>query len=76
MQDFNDCLASIEEKPIYCILNLLRVYLFVKEGLISSKLEAGIWGSASLPSQLKVTAAKALDVYQTNATNTVFSSFV
>ncbi len=47
--DFKECLNSIEENPVYCILNMIRVYTFLKDGTISSKLEAGDWALEKLP---------------------------
>src|SRR5699024_3594932 len=49
MGDFKDCIQNIEDEPIYGILNGLRVYWYLKEGVISSKSEAGHWGLAILP---------------------------
>ncbi|WP_052345682.1 aminoglycoside adenylyltransferase domain-containing protein [Paucisalibacillus sp. EB02] len=53
MEDFEDCLVGIVDNPIYCSLNLLRVYWYLKEGVISSKQEAGEWGLHILPPKLK-----------------------
>lgn len=73
LSDFYDCLENINQKPIYCILNLLRVFLFVKEGIISSKKEAGIWGSLNLPNHLKVTVDKAREAYKSNLESNIFT---
>ncbi|ASK63862.1 hypothetical protein CFK37_17700 [Virgibacillus phasianinus] len=63
MGDFQDCLENIEVDPIYSILNLIRVYWFLKEGIISSKQEAGNWGLSSLPKGLCFTIQKVVDRY-------------
>lgn len=63
MEDFQDCLKNMVDDPIYCGLNLLRVYWYLKEGVISSKEEAGIWGEAELPIELKTTVQKLGDGY-------------
>ncbi|WP_257348728.1 aminoglycoside adenylyltransferase domain-containing protein [Pseudalkalibacillus decolorationis] len=64
MEDYQDCLESIEQKPIYSILNILRVYWFVKEGVISSKEETGTWGLNYLPKEFHRTIRKALEGYR------------
>lgn len=66
LSDYNDCLDNMEHTPVYCILNLLRVYLFVKEERITSKQEAGFWGSHHLPQNINGIAKKALLAYETN----------
>lgn len=61
--DFNDCLENIFEMPVYCTLNLIRVYLYLSEGIISSKQEAGNWGLSSLPKELFLTLEKVMYNY-------------
>jgi predicted nucleotidyltransferase len=61
--DFKDCLDSIEEDPIYCTLNLIRVFWYLKEGVISSKQEAGNWGLLTLPKELSITVNKVIGCY-------------
>ena len=68
LQDYKDCLVEIERKPIYCTLNLLRIYLYVKEGKITSKQEAGHWGLENLPIYLRGTVYKALHGYESGLT--------
>ncbi|MGD6801445.1 aminoglycoside adenylyltransferase domain-containing protein [Rossellomorea aquimaris] len=63
MGDFEDCLENIEENPVYCILNIMRVYWYLKEGVISSKYEAGSWGTSSLPAEFAFTVEKAAECY-------------
>lgn len=63
MDDFHDCLGNIEKDPVYCALNLIRVYWYLKEGKISSKQEAGNWGLSSLPKELNSTIQKAVHSY-------------
>ncbi|MUK90658.1 DUF4111 domain-containing protein [Ornithinibacillus sp. L9] len=63
MGDFEECIQNIEKEPIYCILNMLRVYLFLKEGLISSKLEAGKLGMKFLPKKACSTVQKVVNHY-------------
>lgn len=61
--DFNECLENIVETPVYCTLNLIRVYIYLSEGIISSKEEAGIWGLKSLPEAMKQTLQKVVANY-------------
>ena len=62
--DYEECLANIVDDPIYCSLNMLRVFWYVKEGIISSKQEAGNWGLTSLPDEMKGTMQKVVNSYQ------------
>jgi hypothetical protein len=41
--------------PIYGTLNLIRVFWYLKEGVISSKQEAGYWVLLTLPKELSIT---------------------
>ncbi|KKI91100.1 hypothetical protein WQ54_16750 [Bacillus sp. SA1-12] len=63
MGDFQDCLESIEEDPIYCTLNLIRVFWYLKERMISSKQEAGNWGITSFPNEMSFTIQKVVTNY-------------
>lgn len=60
MGDFQDCLEGIEEDPIYCTLNLLRVLWYINDDVISSKQEAGNWGIVALPLDVRYTIQKVL----------------
>lgn len=64
INDYQDCLTNIEDDPIYCSLNILRVYWYLKEGVISSKVEAGNWGMKNLPENIAETVRKVNDSYQ------------
>ncbi|WP_226658257.1 aminoglycoside adenylyltransferase domain-containing protein [Guptibacillus hwajinpoensis] len=61
--DFEECVEGMASNPIYSILNTIRVYWYLKDGVISSKKEAGIWGLDSLPIELKFTVEKAIHCY-------------
>ncbi|MDX8342247.1 aminoglycoside adenylyltransferase domain-containing protein [Rossellomorea sp. YZS02] len=61
--DFQDCLERIEEEPIYCTLNMIRVFWYLEEGVISSKEEAGRWGLSTLPKEFSSTVHKVIDCY-------------
>lgn len=58
--DFEECVEDINRHPVYSIHNMLRVYWYVKEEVISSKKEAGDWGITSLPRELRLTVEKAV----------------
>ncbi|MBM7578538.1 streptomycin 3'-adenylyltransferase [Jeotgalibacillus terrae] len=64
MNDVRDCIEHIEEDPVYCILNMLRVYWYIKSGVISSKQETGEWGVSVLSGKKKETVEKALLCYK------------
>lgn len=69
--DYQECLENIEEDPINCLLNLVRVFWYLKEGVISSKQEAGNWGLKNFPQELSNTISKVVDSYANgNGTNT------
>ncbi|MBP2239694.1 streptomycin 3'-adenylyltransferase [Cytobacillus eiseniae] len=69
MNDFNDCLEQIEYNPIYCTLNLIRVYMYISEGEIVSKLHAGEWGLRNLPNEFIGLIKKVLTGYQSEDKN-------
>lgn len=46
-----------------CTLNIIRVFCYLKEGIISSKEEAGKWGLSLLPTELHSTIQKVHDGY-------------
>ncbi|WP_284141171.1 MULTISPECIES: aminoglycoside adenylyltransferase domain-containing protein [unclassified Virgibacillus] len=60
MADFQDCLVKIIEDPRYSILNMLRVYIYLKKGVVASKQEAGKWGMDVLPQPLANTVKKVM----------------
>ncbi|WP_404458618.1 aminoglycoside adenylyltransferase domain-containing protein [Oceanobacillus kapialis] len=72
MEDFKNCLQTIEQNPVYSTLNLLRVYWYLQEGVISSKKEAGRWGVATLPDDMKDTVKKVLECYELNREDNEF----
>lgn len=54
-REFTDCLELIESKPVNSILNLLRIFFYLKNELILSKSEAGVQGLTYLPDQFSGT---------------------
>ncbi|QDP41144.1 aminoglycoside adenylyltransferase domain-containing protein [Radiobacillus deserti] len=63
LSDYKDCVKNMEEDPVYSILNMIRVYRYLKEGKISSKQEAGIWALSSFPKELSETIKKVMACY-------------
>jgi predicted nucleotidyltransferase len=61
--DYLECLEKIEEDPIYCVLNMMRVYLYVKSEMIVSKHEAGTWGLSGLPDEIQRTIKSVMTIY-------------
>ncbi|WP_025784364.1 aminoglycoside adenylyltransferase domain-containing protein [Sporosarcina sp. D27] len=72
MGDFQDCVRNIEDEPVYCCLNLIRVFWYLKEGVISSKQDAGDWGLKILPQDLRITVEKAINIYTDKKNNNSF----
>lgn len=56
--------ASIADRPVYAVLNLCRVLLFLEEGCIASKDEGGEWGSRALPTEYRSLVRHALRLYR------------
>ncbi len=73
LADFTDSIFSdaewIGERmsvfPVYTVLNLCRVYAFMKDGLICSKAEGARWAMLNLDQKWHNTIAKGLHNYQT-----------
>ncbi|WP_377890072.1 aminoglycoside adenylyltransferase domain-containing protein [Alkalihalobacillus sp. R86527] len=63
LYDYEDCLEDIESNPVYCMLNIVRVYWYLHDEVISSKQEAGIWGRTSFPGKIGITIEKAYENY-------------
>nr|WP_252187733.1 DUF4111 domain-containing protein [Anaeromonas frigoriresistens] len=61
--DITNAKDDIVDNPVYIILNLCRVLYFIKENVISSKLEGGNWGKKILPQKYKYLIEDALNVY-------------
>lgn len=61
--DYEDCLNNMEHEPIYCTLNLIRVYWYFKEEKISSKQEAGMWGFSHLPTEFHPLIQQVAEAY-------------
>ncbi|MED5017370.1 DUF4111 domain-containing protein [Paenibacillus chibensis] len=64
--DIDGALEEITDNPVYYVLNLSRVLLYVRESVISSKKEAGEWAVAlpEIPARYKPIIAKCLAKYE------------
>jgi streptomycin 3"-adenylyltransferase len=62
--DFADARDAIVDHPLYGILNLCRVYWYVRDSEISSKVEAGRWAARTLLAAFRPMARQAVGVYQ------------
>jgi len=62
--DVDGALEGITENPVYYVLNLARVLLYLKESVISSKKEAGEWALNELPEQFEDTISQCLAKYE------------
>ena len=57
---------EIVENPIYIVLNLCRVLAYMRENLIISKEQGGLWGIKKLPSVYVPVIKEAVKCYQSN----------
>lgn len=64
--DIKDSKENIIDKPVYIILNILRVLAFLREGSYLSKKQAGQWGIENVSKNYQVLISQALDCYCTN----------
>ncbi len=49
LYDLEDIEETIQKDSVYAILNLCRVFYYLKEKVVSSKDEAGVWGLKKIP---------------------------
>ncbi|MET3290067.1 UNVERIFIED_CONTAM: putative nucleotidyltransferase [Brevibacillus sp. OAP136] len=57
----------VMEKPVYAVLNMCRVWQYVAEGTISSKLEGGMWVLRYVTDAERKIVAQAVEAYQQGA---------
>lgn len=74
LTDYEDCLKDIELNPVYCTLNLIRVYRYLKEDKVSSKQEAGKWGLRHLPQEFNWTIQQVVVAYASEEQNPIVES--
>jgi streptomycin 3"-adenylyltransferase len=64
--DCKDAYQEVIHNPCYVILNLCRVYAYVKDGLILSKQDGGYWGLDNVPTRYRSLIIEMLHVYTNN----------
>ncbi|MFJ5770395.1 aminoglycoside adenylyltransferase domain-containing protein [Psychrobacillus sp. NPDC093180] len=74
LTDYEYCLNNITLNPVYCTLNLIRVYWYLKEDKISSKEEAGKWGLRHLPQEFNWTIRQVVAAYASTEQNPLIQS--
>lgn len=47
--DIENAVNEMDENPVYIILNLCRVLAYIRDGVVLSKEQGGIWGVKNLP---------------------------
>ena len=61
--DIENAIQDVLHSPVYVVLNLCRVYGFLKDGLVLSKKDGGQWGIDNLPEQYRAVVAESVDSY-------------
>ncbi|SDG36200.1 streptomycin 3-adenylyltransferase [Fontibacillus panacisegetis] len=67
--DVDEALEGITDNPIYYVLNLSRVLLYLRDSVISSKKEAGEWALNMVPTEYKDVIAQCLAKYNNEVEN-------
>lgn len=62
-KDMENVEKMIQREPVYTILNCCRTYYYLKENIIASKLEGGLWALENTPKKLHKTILKAIESY-------------
>ena len=62
-KDVENAILTVVNNPVYIILNLCRVYAYMKNGLVLSKEDGGRWGLTNLAEKYHNTIAAMLDNY-------------
>lgn len=62
--DYASARDGIARRPVYGVLNLCRAYLYLLDGRIGSKEEAGDWAAHTLPADLRPMVERALTLYR------------
>jgi predicted nucleotidyltransferase len=70
MADFEFARNLLADNPIYAILNFCRIYAYLRDNIITSKDEAGVWALAHLPADYHPLIHAALDTYRNNTPHT------
>jgi hypothetical protein len=70
--DVHAALGALEASPVYGVLNACRTLAYVREGLILSKQEGGLWALAAVPDAVRPAVRAALDAYATRGEDARF----
>lgn len=63
--DVHGALGALGASPVYGALNACRALAYVREGLLLSKHEGGLWALAAVPDPVRPTVKTALNAYAT-----------
>ena len=63
ISDVANAKEDIIENTVYITLNLCRVLYYMKENVICSKLDAGMWAKTMVPQQYRKIVEEAVEVY-------------
>jgi predicted nucleotidyltransferase len=74
VNDIQDAPEHVGGAPVYYVLNLCRVYAYLREGRICSKEEGGAWGARVLPDELRAVVRQALAAYRGTASEEPFDA--
>ncbi|MDQ2830299.1 MAG: DUF4111 domain-containing protein, partial [Chloroflexota bacterium] len=73
LADYAAARDAIVQRPVYGVLNLCRVYRYLRDGSICSKDEGGVWAARTLPLELQPVIRQALAVYRGESVNERFA---
>ncbi|KAA2301636.1 DUF4111 domain-containing protein, partial [Clostridioides difficile] len=71
--DVSSAMEEIADNPVYYVLSLSRVLLYVKDSVIHSKREAGEWALTNLPTKYKEVISQCLAKYNGELENVILS---
>ncbi|MBP0726585.1 DUF4111 domain-containing protein [Bacillus sp. RG28] len=69
LNDIETASENCTSRPVYTILNLCRVLYYLKEGVISSKKEGGVWGIKTLDNKYTEIVLICTEKYLNNTKN-------
>jgi predicted nucleotidyltransferase len=64
LRDYEWARARLHQNPVYAVLNMARVLRYLTDGMIVSKLEAGVWALDVLPQDVQPLVLAAVRYYQ------------
>ena len=63
LNDIQDALNGKMDDPLYSILNICRVYAYMRAGLVCSKQEGALWALSNVPLEIQPVIKHALEIY-------------